>query len=206
MWWSCGRVHWVLSMMSVRWGRRPLWYPWSRWVCLRRVCWCESHCQIEGLLFEFTPILTWHSACEFQHPLEEAYPLLFSRVLYYSSWAAHQMACRLLHYIHDLVQLGWRFLFIAFCSLFSSILGSSRGHGIVHNWYFCRRLFPWARAAFVPMIIGLRFVVGVIIRLMLCWGSRSSTYCPTTSNGFMTTFVKGFQIWEVCQLPLLASC
>ena len=192
--------------MSVRWDRRPLWYPWSQWVCLRKVCWCESHCQIEGLLFEFTPILTWHSACEFQHPLEEAYPLLFSRVLYYCSWAAHQMACRLLHYVHDLVQLGWRFLFITFCSVFSSFLGWSRGHGIVNNRCFGRRLFPWARAAFVPTIIGLRFVVGVIIRLMLCWGSRSSTYCPTTSNGFMTLFVKEFQIWEVFQLPLLVSC
>ena len=87
-----------------------------------------------------------------------------------------------------------------FSVVFCSFLGSSRGHGMVQNRYFGRRLFPWARAAFVPTIIVL------VVRLMFRWGSRCSTYCPTTSSGSITLFVKGFQIWEVCQLPLLASC
>ena len=39
--------------------------------------WCGvSECQAEGLLLEITAVVSWHSACEFKHPLEEADPLL----------------------------------------------------------------------------------------------------------------------------------
>ena len=46
------------------------------WGPLGRV-WCGvSECQAEGLLLEIAPVVSWHSACEFKHPLEEADPLL----------------------------------------------------------------------------------------------------------------------------------
>ena len=157
--------------------------------------WCEMHCQLDALPLEITPILKWHSACEFVQPLEEAIPLPVTQVVDYCPCTAHQMTCRLLHYFHDLVEAGWLFLFIGF-SLF---LGFSHLGGTIQNRYFGRRLFPWARAAFVPTIILLRFLV--LIRFLLCWGYWSSTYRTTTLNGFMTLFVKGFQIWEAFQLP-----
>ena len=196
--WSCGGgVHWVLlTVISLRWrGRRPLRYPWSRGVALGRVCWCVSACQGEGLLLEFLPILTWHSACEFQHPLEEAYPLLFPRVMCYCLWTGHQMVCWIFHNAHDLVQLWWGFIFITVCSVISSFLGSSCGRGKVENRNFGRCLSPRARAALMPTIIGL------LVRRVFRWRSRC---CP--SSWSVTLLVKRFQIGEVCKLPLLASC
>ena len=90
--WSCGRVHRVLltmrlSVISLRWiGGSLVRYPWSSLGALGRV-WCGvSECQAEGLLLEITPVVSWHSACEFKHPLEEADPLLMkSHVLDFMS-------------------------------------------------------------------------------------------------------------------------
>ena len=170
------------------------------------------HCQLDGLPLEITPILPWHSACEFVQPLEEAFPLPVSRVIYYCPCAAHQMACRLLHYVHDLVQAGWLFLFIFFSSLFSSFLGFSQRDGIDHNRYFGRHLFHELELLSCPRSScsgswsssdSCSVDVPVGASYLLCW---SSTYCTTTLNGFMTLFVKWFQIWKMFQLPLLSSC
>ena len=64
------------------------------------------HCQLDALPLEITPILPWHSACEFVQPLEEAIPLPVTRVVDYCPCAGHQMTCRLLHDFHDLVEAG----------------------------------------------------------------------------------------------------
>ena len=96
---------------------------------------------------------------------------------------------RLLHYFHDLVEAVWLFLFLCF----SSLLGFAQGEWRAQNWYFGRHLFPWARAASV--------IISGFLVIIICWGDCSSTYRTTTLKGLMTLFVKGFQIWEVFQLP-----
>ena len=196
-----GAVHWVLltvrlSVISLRWrGGRLLRYPGSWLEALGRVCRGVRECQGEGLLLEITPELAWHSACEFQHPLEKADPLLMKRVMCVFLWTGHKVVCRIFHNAHDLVQFWGCFIFLTICSVISSFLGSSCGRGSVGNRHFGRRLSPGARAALVPTIICL------LVRWVF---SGRPGCCP--SRWFVTLLVKRFEIGEVCKLPLLASC
>ena len=139
--WSCGRVHRVLltvrlSVISLLWiGGSLLRYPWSSLGALGRV-WCGvSECQAEGLLLEITPVVSWHSACEFKHPLEEADPLLMkSHVLDFVS--VPQGRVQNLHCAHDLVQLGGCFIFLTmlFHLFFSYIFWSAWERGEQEFW------------------------------------------------------------------------
>ena len=199
-----GGGHWVLltmrlSVISLWWrggrGGRLLRYPGSGLGALRRVCRGVRECQGEGLLLEIMPVLSWHSTCQFQHPLEKADPLLMKRVMYVCLWTCHKVGCRIFHNAHDLVQLWGCFIFLTICSVISSFLGSSCGRGSVGNRHFGRRLSPGARAALVPTIIC------ILVRRVFSGRPRC---CPP--RWFVTLLVTGFEIGEVCKLPLLASC
>ena len=149
--------------------------------------WCGvSECQAGGLLLEITAVVSWHSACEFKHPPEEADPLLMK------SHACARLCERATRSCAE--------SFITPTISFNLEPVSSFSLSVISSLLFLHLLVgvgTWGTGILVGVSL-LAALVATIIGLLIR-GMFSGRPGCSPSRCFVPLLVKRFEIGEVCK-------